>query len=125
VAPAITATVLFVASLAAGTFGFGPPSLQGVGGRELLGLAGERALTTYVWSAMPCAIAGAGLAGLVMLNGTFGWLAAAVAGVSAFAAIAIVGGGQIANHLTPLAALSGAVAILLRAILVRGRILEN
>lgn len=125
VAPAIAACVLFIASLAAGTFGFAPPNLQGLSGGALLSVAGERALTTYIWSAIPCALAGAGLAAVVMINGTFGWLSAAVTGVLAFAAVAIIGGGQITNHLTPLAALSGAVAIALRAVLVRGGILDS
>jgi hypothetical protein len=60
-----------------------------------------------------------------MLNGTVGWLAAAVAGVVAFAAMAAFAGGQIANHLTVLAALSGLVAVAIRAVLLRIGILKK
>src|SRR5688572_145311 len=93
VGPALAGVLLFLASIAAGLFTFGPPSLHGLTTSALLAAAGERALTAFVWSAMPSGLAGAALAALVALNGKFGWLIAAVAGVAAFAAMAIPAGG--------------------------------
>jgi hypothetical protein len=124
-APAIAAIFIFLASMAAGLFGFGPPSLQGLAPARLAAIATERAILAYVWAVIPASLAGAGLAALVMLNGTVGWLAAAVAGVVAFAAMAAFAGGQIANHLTVLAALSGLVAVAIRAVLLRIGILKK
>lgn len=125
VSPAIAAAAIFLASLAAGTFGFGPPSLQGLAGRVLASAAGERAIAAYLWAAIPSAIAGGGMAALILIRGTFGWLAAAVAGVAAFAAVAATAGGQLANHLTPLALLAGIIAVVTRWLLVRGRIVND
>jgi hypothetical protein len=125
VSPAMAAVAIFLASLAAGTFGFGPPSLQGLTGGVLAAAAGERAISAYLWSAAPSALAGGGMATLVLIRGTFGWLAAAVAGVVAFAATAVAAGGQLANHLTPLALLAGIIAVVTRLLLVRGRIING
>jgi hypothetical protein len=125
VAPVAAAIFIFLASMAAGLFGFGPPSLQGLATGRLAAIAAERAVLAYVWAVIPAALAAAALAGMVMLNGTFGWLAAAVAGVAGFAVMAAFAGGQIANHLTFLAALAGLVAVGMRATLLRIGILKK
>ncbi len=124
-APLIAAIFIFLASMAAGLFSFGPPSLQGLAPAKLAAIAAERAILAYVWAVIPAALGGAGLAGLVMLNGTVGWLAAAVVGIVAFTAMAVFAGGQIANHLTFLAALAGLVAVAMRAVLLRTGILKK
>lgn len=46
---------------------------------------GELALRTYVWSAIPAALAALGLVPLVLRAGTFGSVEAGIAGVLAFA----------------------------------------
>jgi len=125
VAPAVAAVAIFVASIVAGAFGFGPPSLQRLAAGALASVAAERAISAYVWAAVPSALAGGALAVLVMARGTFGWLAGAVAAVAAFAASAIVAGGQLTNHLTMLSLLAALIAVVMRWLLVRARLIND
>ena len=58
-------------------------------GALALSTAGKIAVHTFVVGSFVAAIAAAGLAAIVALRGTFGWLEAAVAGVAAFMVVAI------------------------------------
>jgi hypothetical protein len=76
------------------------------------------ALTTYVWGAIPAGIAGAMAAAWLSLRGDLPWLVAAVASAVAATIAAVVTGGMMAQHVTPIAgiaAMSGcAVWLVLR-----------
>lgn len=98
-------------------------------GVQLLPLAGERAdavaLGAFVWSALPAIVAALALTPYVLRDGTYGWLHAAVAGVVAFGAAAIIfpfGGGPV---MPAMAFLAGLIAILVRSILIGVRILRG
>jgi hypothetical protein len=85
---------------------------------------GEVAVSAFIWSAFPATFAALALLPFVLQHGTYDWLHAAVAGVVAFAAAQFVwpiapGGAPVL-----LAFLAGLIAILMRAILINGRILK-
>lgn len=77
------------------------------------------AVAIFAWSALPATVAALGLVPYVLQSGTFGWLHAAVAGVLAFGASAVIlnfdGGGV----MPLLAFLAGLIAVLMRAFLLR------
>jgi len=73
----------------------------------------------YVWAAPAAALAAIGLLPFVFRNGAFGWIAAAVAGVIAFAIIAVLFTLPEARLVPYLAFLAGVVSILCRWVLVR------
>lgn len=52
--------------------------------------AGEVGLRAFAWSALPATVAALALTPYVLNEGTYGWLHAAVAGVVAFGAAAII-----------------------------------
>ena len=71
------------------------------------------------------AIAGAGLAALTSLRGTFSWLEAAIAGVLGFMAVVLGSGVVAAGYLTPLAFLAACITLGCRALLIRIGILPR
>ncbi len=82
------------------------------------------ALNTFVWGIVPALLAGIALAVIVLRQGSVGWIAAAAIGVVAFAIAAIIFPAPELAHLRPyLAFLSGLVAVVLREMLARARIL--
>jgi hypothetical protein len=85
---------------------------------------GDVAMAAFAWGAIPSTIAGLGLLPYVLQSGTYSWLQAAVAGVLAFfAAAMIVPFG--AGPLMPLLAfLAGLIAIAMRAMLIHGGLLK-
>ena len=83
------------------------------------------AVQAFVLGVFIAGIAGAGLAALTSLRGSFRWLEAAIAGVLGFMAVALGSGAVASSHLTVLAFLSACVALACRALLVRIRILPG
>ena len=86
--------------------------------------AGDFAIAAFAWSAIPATITGLALIPYVLEAGTYSWLNAAIAGVVAFGASALlvpVGAGPVMPFL---AFLSGLIAIVMRLVLIRGGILK-
>jgi hypothetical protein len=82
------------------------------------------ALSAFVWGIVPAVLAGIALAVIVLRQGSVGWIAAAAIGVVAFAIAAIIFPVPELAHLRPyLAFLAGLVAVVLREMLARARIL--
>jgi hypothetical protein len=93
---------------------------------EAVGPLGEFAVDVFAWSALPATVAALGLTPFVLQHGSYTWLQAAVAGVLAFMAGAIIFPFPVQAALPFLAFLAGLVAIGMRAMLVSGGILlEN
>ena len=121
IGPFLAAVATFITSallietwrLPAGSTGWAWPT------RRSVALAGGLALWAFVVGAFVAAIAGAGLAALTSVRGSFGWLAAAVAGVLAFMAVALGSGAVASSHMTLLAFLAACIALVCRAMLVR------
>jgi hypothetical protein len=86
--------------------------------------AGGFAISVFAWSALPSTIAAIGLTPYVLQEGTYGWLHAAVAGVLAFGASAVIAPFEGGAAMPLLAFLAGATAIAVRDMLIRGRILK-
>lgn len=85
---------------------------------------GEVALKAFSWSAMPATVGALGLVPYVLDQGTYSWLHAAVAGVLAFGACAIIAPIGAGPAMPLLAFLSGLIAIAMRVVLIHGRILK-
>ncbi|MBL8566671.1 MAG: hypothetical protein JNM89_13225 [Hyphomicrobiaceae bacterium] len=86
---------------------------------------GEAAIAAFVWAAIPSALAALGLLPLVIRQGTFSWLAAAVAGGLAFMVSAIAMPLPASLSLTVLTGFAAAVALAVRAALASGRIIAT
>lgn len=86
--------------------------------------AGQFAIAVFAWCALPSTIAAIGLTPYVLQQGTYGWLHAAVAGVLAFGAAAVIAPFQGGAAMPLFAFLSGATAIAIRTLLIRGQILR-
>lgn len=123
VGPFLAAVAIMLLTLGAGALGVGPASLKTLPPGELLPMAADWALTSYIWSAMPAAVAGVGLAILAYTRGTYGWLEAAVAGAVTASIVAFLAGGVAANHVTPIAVIAALALIGVRELLIRGGIL--
>ena len=96
--------------------------LPGVAGLEPAGIAsfmGWAALFAYVWAAPAAALTALGLLPFVLRRGTFGWIAAAVAGVIAFAVTAVLFSLPVPDAIPYLAFLAGVVSLINRAVLIR------
>lgn len=112
------ASLVAVAMMLAGSMldGLLPPRA----GRSI----GEAAVGAFAWGALPATIAALGLTPYVLHAGTYSWLHAAVAGVIAFTAAVILWPIEAGGALAFLSFLAGLVAIGLRSMLIRGRILR-
>ncbi len=84
---------------------------------------GEVAMAAFAWGAIPSTIAALGLIPYVLQNGTYGWLQAAIAGVVAFIAAALIVPFGAGTAMPFLAFMSGLLALGMRAMLIEGRIL--
>ena len=116
VAPFLAALVILLGSVISGFVGRGPASLLALDRAGQLGWAAQKALETYVWSAVPAAIAGAIVAAFVYSRGTVHWLLGASTGAIIASIAAVLAGGMMQQHLTPIAfigALTGAVMVYL------------
>ncbi len=86
---------------------------------------GEVGVDAFVWSALPATVAALGLTPFVLQHGTYGWLHAAVAGVIAFMAGAVIFPFPAGGALPFLAFLAGLVGIGMRSLLIAGGILRE
>lgn len=84
---------------------------------------GESAMTMFAWSAIPATIAALGLTPYVLQNGTYSWMHAAVAGVLAFGVSTIIAPITAGAFMSVLAFTAGVIALAMRSILIRGKIL--
>jgi hypothetical protein len=84
---------------------------------------GEFAVDVFAWSALPATVAALGLTPFVLQRGTYSWLHAAVAGVLAFMAGAIIFPLPVQGALPFLAFLASLIAIGMRQLLITGGIL--
>lgn len=124
VAPFLAAVVILISSLIAGAIGRGPASLLALEPAQKLAWAAQKAVETYVWSAIPAAISGAIAAGIVYFSGTLPWLAAASVAAVVASALAALAGGMLAQHITPVAFIAAITGILTQRILIRGSVIR-
>ena len=108
VGPALGAVAALLVSLGASLVGRGGGA--GLDAAQRLAWAAERALSSYVWAAIPAGLAGAVLAGLVWRTGGFSWLVAAITGAVAVTLMAGVSSAVVVGGQTTLAAFVGASA---------------
>ena len=85
---------------------------------------GDVAIIAFAWGAIPALIAALALVPYVLESGTYSWLNAAVAGVIAFGASAMLVPFSAGPFMAVLAFVAGLVAIAMRAVLIRGGILK-
>ncbi|PPD01666.1 MAG: hypothetical protein CTY31_02650 [Hyphomicrobium sp.] len=88
---------------------------------------GETAVGAFIWSAFPATVAALALTPFVLQHGRYSWLAAAVAGVLAFTAASIImpfGTADIQPLMPFFAFLAGLIAIIMRAVLIRAKVLQ-
>jgi len=86
---------------------------------------GITAMATYVWSALPAALAGLAMFILVWRTGTFGVLAAAVAGIGALAIAFAFSNMPHREFLMVLAFFAGLVSLGVRQALIAGGIIAR
>jgi hypothetical protein len=123
IAPALAAVVIFASSVIAGLVGRGPASLLALDAAGQFKWAAQKALETYVWSAIPAGVAGVVIAATVYLRGTVHWLAGASAGAIVVSIMSVVAGGMMQQHLTPMAFIGALVGAVMIYLLKRIRIL--
>jgi hypothetical protein len=123
--PFLAGVVVLLITLVSGALQMGPPSLKGLALPAIGAKAGQWALTTFVWSAMPAALAGAVLAAIMSVRGTFDWFMAAAAAIGGFGVASVLAPNTLANHNTFLAAIAGLVGVACWHILVRARIVPR
>lgn len=124
VAPMLAAVVILLASIVSGLIGRGPASLLALDRAGQFAWAAQKAIETYVWSAIPAGIGGAILAAIVYVRGTVPWLAGATAGAVVVSVLAVLAGGMMAQHLTPMAFIGAAVGALMVYVIKKARIIN-
>lgn len=118
VGPFLAALLVVVALLLAPPFGLGaliPTDAPA---------AGDAAIATFVWSAIPAAIAALALVPLVFFRGSFGWLEAAAAGVLGFCVALFIAPSAAGNAIPFFAFVAGLVSVGVRQVLLTGNILS-
>ena len=123
-APFFGALIVLFLSVVAGALGKGPDSLRVLDQSGQLAWAAEKAAATFVWSAIPAAVAGAALAVLLLRRGAFGWLEAAIAGAVAVSIDAFLTGGMVLQHLAPIAFIGATVGVAMWAVFTRAGIVR-
>jgi hypothetical protein len=123
IAPFLAAVVIFLGSVVSGALGRGPASLLALDRAGQVAWAAQKALETYVWSAIPAGIGGALLAAIVYLRGTAPWLAAVTIGGVIVSVLAVLAGGMYQQHLSPMAFIGALVGLSMWALLRRARII--
>lgn len=83
------------------------------------------ALQGFVWSAWPAALTGAVMAGLVIVRGEVGWLAASIAGAVSASLFGMLAGKALAPHLTAIAFIGACLGLVLWRGLTRAGILRG
>jgi hypothetical protein len=125
VGPFFVGLIVLLITLASGALQMGPPSLKGVPMAAVAAKAGQWALTSFVWSALPAGVAGAILAAIMSLRGTFDWFVAAAAAIAGFGVASVLAPGLLPNHHSFLAAIAGLVGVACWYLLVRARIVTR
>ena len=123
VGPFVAALLVLLLTVGAGLMQAGPSSLKGLPFPELAAKAAGWSISSFVWSAVPAAIAGAALAAWVSLKGGFPWLAAAVAGGVAASVAAFITGGTAQQHISFITVMAALSALACWAVLRRARII--
>ena len=124
VGPFVAALIIFLLTIGSGLIGMGPPSLKGLGLDPLFSRAAVWAVSSYVWAAIPAALAGLALAALVLWRGTFAMLEAAIAAVLAFLLALLVLTSPPPGHALPLAIIAAITGVFCRHALLRARVLR-
>jgi hypothetical protein len=125
VGPFLVGLIVLLITLVSGALQMGPPGLKGLPMAAVAAKAGQWALTSFVWSALPAGLAGAALAAIVSLRGTFDWIVAAAAAIAGFGVASVVAPGLLPNHHSFLAAIAGLVGVACWHLLVRTRIVPR
>jgi len=118
---ALLLSVLMPLALMAGVL----PEIAHLEAAGEIAFIGWAALFTYVWAAPAAALTALGLLPLVLRNASFGWIAAAIAGVIAFAITAVVFTLPVPEAFPYLAFLAGVVSVICQMILNRIGVLET
>jgi hypothetical protein len=116
-APFFASLIHVAMTLASPLFDFALPPRDG---RPI----GEVAMAAFAWGAIPATVAALGLIPYVLQTGTYTWLNAAIAGVLAFFAAALIVPFGSGPAMPLLAFLAGLIAIGMRVMLIRGQILK-
>lgn len=124
-APFVGALIVMVLSVVAGALGKGPESLRALDSAGKVAWAADKAVATFVWSAVPAGFGGAALAGLAFFRGSFRWLEAAVIGAVVVSIGAFLTGGMVQQHLAPIAFIGALVAVALWSVLTRAGIVQG
>ena len=122
VAPFLAAVIILLASVISGYVGRGPASLLALDRAGQLAWAAQKAVETYVWSALPAGIGGAILAAVVYVRGDAHWLVGATIGAVTVSMMSLFAGGMLAQHLTPVAFIGALAGVAICAILKRAGI---
>lgn len=112
-APFFGALIVLLLAVVAGALGKGPESLKALDSAGQLAWGSEKAMATFVWSAVPAGVAGAALAALVALRGGFGWLEPVTAGAIVVSVGAYLTGGLVLQHLMPIAFIAALVGLII------------
>jgi len=123
VAPFLAALIIFLSSVISGLVGRGPASLLALDQAGQLAWAAQKAGEAYLWSAIPAGICGAIMAGIVYFQGTAHWLVGASLGAIVVSVLAVLAGGQMQQHLSPMAFIGAICGVGMIAILRRTRII--
>lgn len=123
VGPFFAALIVFMSSILAGMIGRGPPSLLALDQAGQLAWASQKAVETYVWSAIPAGICGAAAAATVYQTGTLHWLMGASLGAIVVSVMAVLAGGMMQQHLTPMAFIGAIVGVAMVFALRRAKII--
>lgn len=123
VAPFLAALIIFVSSMIAGLIGRGPASLLALDEAGKLAWASQKAVETFVWSAIPAGVCGVIMAAVVYSQGTAHWLVGASLGAIVVSVLAVLAGGQMQQHLTPMAFIGAIVGVGMVFLLRRAKII--
>lgn len=124
VAPFLAAMVIFLASGVSALVGRGPASLLALDRPGQLAWTAQKAVETYVWSALPAGAGAAVMAALVYLRGTANWLVAATLGAVPVSIMALMAGGMLQQHLSMIAFIGAVAGIAMWAILRRAQLIN-
>lgn len=122
--PFFAALIIAALTIGSGVIQKGPPSLVGQPVSFAVAKAGEWALRSYVWAAMPAGLAGAMLAAWISLKGSVPWIGVVVAGVASFGVASLFVPGLLPNHTLPLAFIAAVSSLGVWWVLRRARIIK-